>query len=303
MPCLIQNHVDRDPGPGARDAACGAATYDGHQGVDFRLMSLADADAGVRVLAAAAGVVVRVRDGERDRRLIEGEPPAPDALACGNGIVIAHADGWTTQYCHLRARSLAVAEGDTVTAGQTLGLVGTSGRTAFAHVHLTVSEGDRIVDPFDWRAAPTAPCRRLAASPLDVIRGAGLWTDTARDAFDRDATGILGVGFAADAVTPGLLERVATEAIRPSPDAGALVFFARFMNLRAGDAIRLSVTGPDGFAATQAATFDRSKATYVAFAGKKGAGGRWPAGTYAGDATLIREGRPVETRRAELALE
>jgi D-3-phosphoglycerate dehydrogenase len=43
---------------------------------------------------------------------------------CGNGVVIAHEDGWETQYCHMRRGSVAVQPGERVARGQTLGLVG-----------------------------------------------------------------------------------------------------------------------------------------------------------------------------------
>ena len=63
---------------------------------------------------------------------------------CGNGVVIRHADGWETQYCHLRRGSVQVAEGDRVEAGEPLGLVGMSGEANFPHVHLSVRrDGDR----------------------------------------------------------------------------------------------------------------------------------------------------------------
>src|SRR3954464_1402100 len=64
--CIVQNYVDRDAGPAARDYRCGFLTYDGHKGTDIRVI---DADAlrrGVGVLAAAAGRVRAVRDGMAD---------------------------------------------------------------------------------------------------------------------------------------------------------------------------------------------------------------------------------------------
>ncbi|MCA6241401.1 MAG: M23 family peptidase, partial [Phenylobacterium sp.] len=62
--CFLQNHVDRDPGPGVRDFRCGAQTYEGHTGTDIRLTDHAARLRGVDVLAAAPGRVVRLRDGE-----------------------------------------------------------------------------------------------------------------------------------------------------------------------------------------------------------------------------------------------
>ena len=62
----MQNHVDTDPGPDARDFTCGPLSYDGHRGTDFRVATLADMWAGFRALAAALGRVVAVRDGMAD---------------------------------------------------------------------------------------------------------------------------------------------------------------------------------------------------------------------------------------------
>ncbi len=57
---------------------------------------------------------------------------------CGNGVVIAHAGGWETQYCHMAQGGLAVKPDQPVTTGQTLA-VGLSGLTEYPHLHFTVS--------------------------------------------------------------------------------------------------------------------------------------------------------------------
>ena len=53
--CEVQHYVDRDPGPGVRDYRCGPQSYQGHDGIDFRLPDMAAQRRGVDVLAAAAG--------------------------------------------------------------------------------------------------------------------------------------------------------------------------------------------------------------------------------------------------------
>src|SRR5689334_2100587 len=99
--CEIQHYVDRDPGPGTRDYRCGPQTYEGHSGIDIRLMDMAAQRRGVSVLAAAPGRVVRLRDGVVER--VIGQPGAADVNSqeCGNGVVIDHGGGWETQYCHM----------------------------------------------------------------------------------------------------------------------------------------------------------------------------------------------------------
>ena len=49
--CIVQNYVDRDPGPAARDYHCGFLTYDGHKGTDIRVIDRARYKEGVAVVA------------------------------------------------------------------------------------------------------------------------------------------------------------------------------------------------------------------------------------------------------------
>ena len=160
--CWLLHTFDRDPGPGALDSFCGPLTYDGHDGVDFGLADLEAMARGVRVLAAAPGTVRAVRDGMADVPIERvGGETAVDGKECGNGVFVDHADGWSTQYCHLRKGSIAVAAGDEVERGSPLGLVGNSGLASFPHVHVTLREGERKVDPFlphtEERACSTEP--------------------------------------------------------------------------------------------------------------------------------------------------
>ena len=147
--CFLLNYLDADPGPGAQDFTCGPLSYDGHKGTDIALPTFAEMRAGVAVLAAAPGVVRGTRDGMPDLGL---DATPPDQLAgeeCGNGVVLDHGNGWETQYCHLREGSVTVTQGETVEAGQVLGLVGLSGKTQYPHVHLSVRRDGREIDPFD----------------------------------------------------------------------------------------------------------------------------------------------------------
>ena len=40
--CFVQSYVDLDETAGEQDFACGSATYDGHDGTDFRVLSAHD---------------------------------------------------------------------------------------------------------------------------------------------------------------------------------------------------------------------------------------------------------------------
>lgn len=145
--CLIQQYVDRDKGPGVRDYACGAETYDGHKGTDIRLRTTAEIAKRVGILASAPGTVIGVRDGMA-HHLVRTDADRIAALECGNGVRIDHGEGWITQYCHMRKGSIVVKKGDEVKPGAKLGEVGYSGQAAFAHVHIEVTKDGKVIDPF-----------------------------------------------------------------------------------------------------------------------------------------------------------
>src|SRR5260221_26923 len=108
--CWPVNLFDHDPGGGWRDFACGAMSYDGHDGTDFWLRDQISMDQGVAVLAATPGRVRGVRDGMADIAVRRGGRAAIAGRECGNGLVLDHGDGWETQYCHMRKGSVAVRQ-------------------------------------------------------------------------------------------------------------------------------------------------------------------------------------------------
>jgi murein DD-endopeptidase MepM/ murein hydrolase activator NlpD len=139
-----------------RDYACGAETYDGHEGTDIRLRTTAEIAKGVGVLASASGTVIGVRDGMADHLVrTDADREAVAAFECGNGVRIDHGEGWITQYCHMRKGSIVVKKGDEVKPGTKLGEVGYSGQAAFAHVHIQVTKDGKVIDPFLPEAEPT----------------------------------------------------------------------------------------------------------------------------------------------------
>ena len=66
----------------------------------------------------------------------------------GNAVIIDHGWGVYTGYWH--QSQLLVKVGDHVDAGQIIGLVGTTGRSNGAHLHLEVWVGGVQVEPLDW---------------------------------------------------------------------------------------------------------------------------------------------------------
>jgi hypothetical protein len=104
--CVIQQYVDHDPGSGTRDYTCGTLVNDGHNGTDIRVPDLATQRAGVDVLAAADGAVLRTRDEMPDVSVATAGHTSVEGRNCGNGLLIDHGGGWETQYCHLARGSV-----------------------------------------------------------------------------------------------------------------------------------------------------------------------------------------------------
>ena len=279
--CFIQQYVDRDPGPGAGDYACGAQTYDGHDGIDIRLRTTADVEKGIAVLAAAPGVVVALRDGMTDLLVRTEEDRAAVANSqCGNGVRIDHGEGWHTQYCHMRQGSVIVKKGALVAAGMKLGAVGYSGDAAFPHVHLKVSKNGMVVDPF--LPDPAAPCGTEKQR---------LWSASAKAALTYRRGTMLGLGLADHAIT---LEELETGAPLGALNRFApIVAYIWVINLEKGDVIDIELTTEGKTLVGNSETLDRNKAQFMLFAGKKAPPGGWPEGTYAAAVEIRRGGVPV----------
>ena len=96
-----------------------------HLGVDFRGAT------GAPVHAANRGVVALIGD----------------FFLAGNVVYIDHGGGVVTAYFHLS--KVLVAQGDTVSRGQEIGLVGATGRVTGPHLHWSARYGATTVNPLD----------------------------------------------------------------------------------------------------------------------------------------------------------
>jgi len=265
--CVIQQFPDLDPGPGIRDPWCGTATYDGHDGTDFRVLTMTDMKAGVPVVAMSDGRVRGGRDGMMDTLVRTDADRARVAdRECGNGVAIDHGEGVESQYCHLRTGSVKVKPGDIVRKGDPLGLVGASGMAAFPHVHAVVRVNGEAVDL----------ATGLKAGEACLVSGLQSLENTLLDASARAALPepgqptFLAAGFAAAPVDDRSL---VDEGLPAPPDSRseAFVGYGWVINLAKGDRVKVVVSTDAGqvFAETTSEPMDRSKAVYTAYAGRK----------------------------------
>jgi hypothetical protein len=120
---------------------------------------------GQPVLAPAAGRVVTVHDGEPDLVARRSQPSrvpytltqgvrarAGAAGLAGNHVILEPADGGGfVVLAHLRAGTVRVGPGESVTTGQVVGECGNSGNSMQPHVHIQVMDS---ADPFAARGVP-----------------------------------------------------------------------------------------------------------------------------------------------------
>lgn len=76
---------------------------------------------------------------------------------CGNGKVVARADGLSSQYCHLKKGSLPIQPGALVRKGRVLGAVGSSELAQFPDLQFAVRPDGKLVDPLSGRSLQDRP--------------------------------------------------------------------------------------------------------------------------------------------------
>ncbi|WP_062234189.1 M23 family metallopeptidase [Aureimonas sp. N4] len=292
--CFVQQLPDMDPGPGATDPFCGTAAYDGHDGIDIRVLSMRDIERGVPVVAALGGTVRGGRDGMSDRLANTKElRDAVKSVECGNGVVIAYGQGLETQYCHMRRGSVRVKPGQRVEAGQVLGEIGSSGLAEFPHVHLSVRRNGAKIDPISGRAVG-------GGCLADDTERTTLFTPEAAELLARPTTQLLAMGLAGEVLD---YDKLASDG--PPPTAGAnapmTVGWGWFANLHGGDRVRFGLTDPAGTKVLDTLTepLDRNKAVYSGLAGLR----RPPTpGTWVLEVAVERDGTALlhRTQRIEI---
>ena len=121
---------------GFRRNPFGGRTYEFHAGIDI------DGERGDAVVAPANGTVVK----------------AAVTGGYGNMVEIDHGNGLTTRYGHLS--KIASEVGDTVTRGQLIAYIGSTGRSTGPHLHYELRLNDRPINPRHF----------LPAEPTDLSK-------------------------------------------------------------------------------------------------------------------------------------
>lgn len=98
-----------------------------HSGIDIGGLGY-----GANVLASDGGTVLT----------------ATYSSSYGNYVTISHGNGYTTLYAHMS--KLLVSKGDTVTQGQIIGLVGSTGLSTGPHLHFEIWEDGTRINPADF---------------------------------------------------------------------------------------------------------------------------------------------------------
>ena len=101
-----------------------------HPGVDF--------PANTPIRASASGTVIYVRTGAGYGR----------AWGYGNYVIVDHGGGFSTLYAH--CTSIPVSVGDTVTKGQTIAYVGTTGWSTGYHLHFEIRRNGAHTNPLNY---------------------------------------------------------------------------------------------------------------------------------------------------------
>lgn len=90
----------------------------------------------INVIAVKDGTVVR-------SRIVTDKNNA--TWQWGNYVAVAHKDGTTAYYCHLKSRN--VSQGQQIKAGTVIGVMGSTGYSTGPHLHFELRKGTTAINP------------------------------------------------------------------------------------------------------------------------------------------------------------
>ena len=295
--CFIFKYLDTDPGEGFHDFNCSLRSSDGHKGTDIALVDPADIDKPYKVLAAAEGVVVGIRD------VLPDNPPGvadfPAGQNCGNGVRIDHGNGWTTQYCHMKHGSVKVKTGMSVRRGRVLGFVGSSGQSERPHLHFQVERNGVPVDPYT--AKPNTAKSTCASGKVDLA-ARSLWTEIASTKVKLYRPFVIEyIGLST--IVPDM-ETTLKRLVPPTgkADDPLIVVYSSVLGARTGTTLTMDIVDPNGAVFfTHTESYDKGRARLFRYAGSKRSDGPFQTGTWTAKVTVSGDGPSgpyTETRSA-----
>ena len=123
-----------------------SSTYGNRWGTTHGAIDIAGGNAGAAIVASKGGTVVRVVTG------CTHNYAKSSSCGCGGGygnyVIIQHDGTYSTLYGHMA--SVAVSVGQTVSQGQTIGYVGSTGFSTGFHLHFEVRVNGAKVDPMQY---------------------------------------------------------------------------------------------------------------------------------------------------------
>ncbi len=232
---VINNYVDLDATTGTRDymgnTGAAAVTYDGHGGYDIDIPTFREMDNDTALVRAAAPGRVELAVGTNYDRNTSCTGEA-------NAVWIKHDNGFTSIYAHLKQGSLRVTNGQTVTTGTVLGVVGSSGCSSQPHLHFEVRNCSwQPVEPASFGMWTNLPSYTQPSDVMDFILKVG-----SQPSFDE---------MKVKNRAPNATTMTATQSLGLGLSAGA----------RNGDQIQILVWDPynSSFGATQTRTISASR--------------------------------------------
>jgi murein DD-endopeptidase MepM/ murein hydrolase activator NlpD len=234
--CWVSSYFDLDRSPGTvADYMCQSISTDNQTGIHIALRDYTMMRLNVPVIAAKDGRVVSISTNAPDLVIETDKLSQYRSAPCGNGVLIEHAGGWFTRYCHLRDNSIVVKPDDLVKRGQAIGAVGASGMTDWPKLDFSVSRNDYLFDPFSGKT---------------TLQKCGGFNDPIwEQPLSYTPFAIMSSGFYSGKTPPtereAKLGKLAFHNIVPE-EVAHIDLWGMLMNVRPDDRLVLSITSPSG---------------------------------------------------------
>jgi hypothetical protein len=185
----------------------------------------------------------------------------------------------------MRRGSHLVAEGDEVSTGQPLGLVGLSGQTSFPHVHFDVRHDEQPVDPFVGDVDGETVCDQELVP---------LWQQSVQAQLDQEAPFLTNIGIAPASPKHDDIRKGWHRAPVLSTASPALVLWIDGYWFQERDQLDFRLDGPNGHQIVKR-TFEvkSPRQSWFSFAGAPRPAAGWPPGIYRGEVAVKRPGRAL----------